>query len=377
MIRLLSVFILFLLVSSCKQAQQTPLLKKKETAKVVEQKGPDYSSAIAQSRSLAQKTLKNKHLPGIAIAVSVKGKMVWQEGFGFSNIAKNIAVDPSLSKFRVGSISKPITATALGQLFEENKLDFDTPIQKYVTYFPKKKYPLSVRQVAGHIGGIRHYRGDEFMSNKFYASVKESLDIFKDDPLLFEPGLKMSYSSYGWNLMSAVIEGASGEIFLDYMNKHIFDPLKMENTCADFNHEKIPNRVTFYELNGNNIVVAPTVDNSYKWAGGGFLSSAEDVVKFGNAYLQERILTEKSIQELWKPLTTKDGKSTNYGIGWQKNKDKKGRPWLGHSGGSIGGTSMLILYPEQEMVVVVLCNLSSAQMDQLPFRVAEQFLSVD
>ena len=377
MIRLLTLFIACFLFSACNQAQQIPLAKEKKVPAVNVQKGPDYSVAIEQSRLLSQKTLKNNKLPGIAVAVSIKGKMVWQEGFGYADISENIAVDPSLSKFRVGSISKPFTATALGLLFEQNKLDFDAPVQKYVTYFPKKKYSLSVRQVAGHIGGIRHYQGDEFMSNEFYDSVKKSLGIFQDDPLLFEPGLKMSYSSYGWNLMSAVVEGASGESFLVYMNKYVFDPLNMENTRADINHEKTANRVVFYELKNNKIEVAPVVDNSYKWAGGGFLSSAEDVVKFGNAYLQKRIFSEKTIQELWKPLTTNDGKSTNYGIGWRKGEDKKGRLWMGHSGGSIGGTSMLMLYPEQEMVVVVLCNMSSAKMDQLPFRVAEQFLSIE
>ena len=372
MIRQLSFLTLAILIFiSCRGQESKALI---QNTPDTDSQSTKYEAAIAQSTQLTEKTIKKYNLPGVAVAVSVKGEMVWAKGFGYSNIEDTIAIDPYLSKFRIGSISKPFTATALGQLYEQKKLDFDAPVQDYVDYFPKKKYPLTVRQVAGHIGGIRHYKGDEFLSNKFYGSVKESLGIFQDDPLLFEPGSKYSYSSYGWNLISAVVEGASGEPFLPYMEQHVFKPLKMENTCADMAKEAVPNRVSFYELSGNEIELAPQVDNSYKWAGGGFLSSAGDVVLFGNAYLEKSILTAAGIEPLWTPLQTNDGKSTNYGIGWSRSEDKKGRKWVGHSGGSVGGTSMLILYPEAEMVVVVLCNLSSAKMDQLPFRIAEQFL---
>ena len=99
------------------------------------------------------------------------------------------------------------------KLWSEGKVDLDDPVQNYVTSFPEKRYPVTIRQVAQHVGGIRHYRGLEFMSNIHYSTVEEGLAIFANDTLLFEPGSKYSYSSYGWNLISAVMETASGEEF--------------------------------------------------------------------------------------------------------------------------------------------------------------------
>jgi len=183
MIRQLSFLTLAILIFiSCRGQESKALI---QNTPDTDSQSTKYEAAIAQSTQLTEKTIKKYNLPGVAVAVSVKGEMVWAKGFGYSNIEDTIPIDPYRSKFRIGSISKPFTATALGQLYEQKKLDFDAPVQNYVDYFPKKKYPLTVRQVAGHIGGIRHYRGDEFLSNKFYGSVKKSLGIFQDDPLLF------------------------------------------------------------------------------------------------------------------------------------------------------------------------------------------------
>lgn len=142
--------------------------------------------------------------------------MIWSKGFGYADIENQIPVDPSLTKFRIGSVSKTLTAAAMGDLMKKDRLDPDTIVQTYVPDFPKKEYEITVRQVAGHTAGIRHYRGIEFMSSKLFKTVDEGRAIFEDDPLLFEPGTQYSYSSYGWNLISAVIEGASEEDFLGY-----------------------------------------------------------------------------------------------------------------------------------------------------------------
>jgi serine beta-lactamase-like protein LACTB, mitochondrial len=184
------------------------------------------------------------------------------------------------TKFRIGSVSKPLTAVALMQLVEAGKVDLDAPAQKYVPGFPDKGAVITVRMVAGHLAGIRHYKEGEFENQKHYANVLEGLKIFQDDPLVAPPGTKYSYSSYGYNLLSAVIESASEENFLAYMQGHIFTPLGLPHTTADQNTQIIEQRARFYELPKDGTVeIAPYVDNSYKWAGGGFLSTAEDLVR--------------------------------------------------------------------------------------------------
>lgn len=334
-----------------------------------------YSTAIEQARKLVQETSRDNRFPGIAVAVSVKGELVWSEGFGYVDVARRIPVNPAKHLYRIGSISKPLTATGLAKLYEAGKVDLDAPIQTYVPAFPQKEWPITLRQLGGHLAGIRHYNGNEFMSDKKYETVTEGLDIFKDDPLLHEPGTKYAYSSYGWNLISAAMETIAEKDFLRYIDQAVIKPLKLHNTMPDHADKPMDNRVKFYELNGTMLDLSPYVDNSYKWAGGGFLSTAEDMIKFGNAHLHPGFLNE----ETWKVFTESQldnsGKKVNYGIGWRSGEDNKDRYWFGHSGGSVGGTSYLLLYPEADIVVVTLVNLSSAKLDRLPFRIANQFLS--
>ena len=217
-----------------------------------------------------------------------------------------------------------------------------------------KRYPITVRQVAGHLAGIRHYGPGEFENQKHYNTVLEGLTIFQDDSLLFEPGTQYAYSSYGWNLLSAVIEGASGESFLSFMEHRVFEPAGMSHTGADFPDSIVPARTRFYTRPDSvgPVVNAPFVDNSYKWASGGFLSTAEDLAQFGEQMLDGRLLDSATVALLWTSQHTTDGKATDYGIGWGVEQDAAGRRRISHSGGSVGGTANLLIYPTERLIVV-------------------------
>ena len=302
---------------------------------------------------------------------------MWSEGFGFADIDEEEPIDPATSLFRIGSVSKTLAAAGLMLLHQQGKIDLDAQVQEYVSQFPIKKYPVTVRQVASHIGGIRHYRGMEFASNIHYPSVRDGLRIFVDDPLLFEPGTKYAYSSYGWNLISAAMETAAGQDFLTFMDEAVFTPFGMHDTHAEDVNQDYPELVSFYARQGDDQTnyEAMPVDNSYKWAGGGFISTAEDLVRFGHHILSYDLLSKETMRESWTSAVLADGNKVNYGIGWRVGEDKKGRPWVGHSGGSMGGTTMFLMFPQEELIVVTLVNLSSARMGNLAFRIAEQFLS--
>jgi serine beta-lactamase-like protein LACTB len=318
----------------------------------------DYSKAEEHARAVA-KELLGRGIPGLAVAVAVDGRIVYSEGFGFADLEERVPVWPT-TKFRIGSVSKPLTAVALVQLVEQGKLDLDAPIQKYVPSFPDKGAPITTRMLAGHLGGIRHYKDDENLSAKHYSNVLEGLKIFQDDPLVAPPGTKFSYSSYGFNLLSAVVQGASGQDFLSYMHEHVFEPLGLRSTVEDQPAEIIEQRARFYtQPKDKHVLNAPFVDNSYKWAGGGFLSSAEDLVRFGSALLQPGFLKRDSLQLLFTPQKTKDGQETKYGMGWFIGKSTSGQKILEHSGESVGGTSELILYPDAHMVVAMVTNFAS------------------
>lgn len=298
-----------------------------------------YAQAIADSRALVDSVMRTRSIPGMAIAVSVNGAVVWSQGFGWENIESQAPVTP-LTEFRIGSISKSLTAAALGQLVEQGRLDLDVPIQRYVPTFPRQaKGTITPRLVAGHLAGIRHYNGNEFLLDRRYDTVVEGLEIFQNDTLLFMPGTKYSYSTYGWNLLSAVVEAASGESYLDYMRRHVFEPLGMRHTVADYNDSIIVGRTGFYMRNGDSrLVNAPHVDNSYKWAGGGYLSTPEDLLRYANACLDGAILKPATVRLLWTSQKTTAGEETRYGMGWSVGTFR-GHRTVGHGGGSIGGNS--------------------------------------
>lgn len=159
--------------------------------------------------------LADNNIPGVSVAVGANDLIVWAEGFGWADLEQQVPVT-QITRFRIGSVSKPLTAAAAGLLYEQGALDLDAPIQTYVPSFPGKEWPITTRQLMGHTAGIRHYRNDtEGYSAAHFETVTDALSMFANDPLLFEPGSRYSYSSFGFNLLSAVLEGASQRSFLD------------------------------------------------------------------------------------------------------------------------------------------------------------------
>jgi len=332
----------------------------------------DFSKAEEHARAVAKEWL-GRGIPGLSIAVAVDGQIVYSEGFGYADLEQRVAAWPT-TKFRIGSVSKSLTAVGLIQLVEQGKIDLDAPIQKYVPAFQEKGTVITTRMLAGHLAGIRHYKDDEFTISKHYEKVTDGLKIFADDPLLSPPGKEFHYSSYGFNLVSAAMESASGENFLRYMHEHVFAPLGLRNTVEDQPAEIIAERARFYEKPKDQPEEnAPYVDNSYKWAGGGFLSTSEDLARFGSALLQPGFLQQESLRLLFTSQKTADGKETGYGMGWFVGKSKSGQRIFQHSGGSVGGSSQLILYPDAHVVVAMICNFGGGWDREEVESIAEGF----
>ena len=323
-----------------------------------------HQQKINKATEIATQFLKEQQIPGMSISVSHKGEIIWSEGFGFSDVKTAKKVIPNTTQFRVASISKTLTAIAMAKLVDDEKLNFNASLYDYVPDFPKKKYDFTVKQIAGHIAGIRHYNGSEFLMNK-KMSIVEGLDIFKNDTLLFKPGTNYRYSTYGWNLLSVVVQNASGEDYINYMSNAVFSPLKMHQTSLGFSDKEIPNRTSFYVKQNGKIVVAPKVSNEFKAAGGGFVSTTEDLILFGNEFISPTIASKKVIAEMVTPLQTSKGKKTNYGIGIGVVKLKNNTVRYAHSGGGMGATAFLLIYPEKEIVISILTNLSGVNIRKL------------
>ncbi len=330
--------------------------------------------AVSAAQTMLTETMNARPVPGLAIAVMVDGQLIWSEGFGHADLEQRVPMWPT-SKGRIGSVSKPMAAAAAMRLVDQGLLDLDAPVQQYVPYFPEKRWTVTTRQLGGHLAGVRHYRGAEMLSAIPYATVKEGIDIFATDSLLHEPGSTFFYTSYGWNLISAVVEGAASKPFLEVMRTEVFGPLGLRQTVADHPDSLISQRVRFYDRSADEgFVNATYVDNSYKWAGGGFLSSVKDMARFGSAHLESGYLSDSARAVLFTSQTTAAGEPTGYGFGW-RTSEHEGFDFLAHAGGSVGGSTHLIMQPGTRVVVATHTNLSGHSLEDVTTRIAVLFAS--
>lgn len=320
-----------------------------------------WAAAVDSSRMLVHQHMDRLGIPGASVAVAVDGDVVWAEGFGLADVENQVAVQPH-TRFRIASISKAVTSAAVGLLYQQGRLDLDAPVQRYVPSFPQKaKGVVTTRLLAGHLAGLRHYRGREFESAVHYDDVVDALSIFETDSLLSAPGERYSYSTYGWNLISAVIQGASGEKFLRYMRVHVLDSLGLRETVAEYEDSIIVGRGRQYRRSRDGrLVNAPYVDNSNKWAGGGYLSTASDLVRYGSSYLAGSLLEPETVKLMWTSQRTRAGDETGYGIGWFVGT-VDGHEEVWHTGGAVGGSTILLIRPDEHVVVSILTNLESAR----------------
>jgi CubicO group peptidase (beta-lactamase class C family) len=353
-------------------------------------------SAIAKAREMVAEYMARRGVPGLSVALSKDGVVTWSEGFGLADVEQGVPVTTA-TRFRSGSTAKPISMAAAAVLHDQGRLDFDAPVQSLVPGFPvKSRTPITFRMLAGMLGGFRHYRlgTDDFFNAREYTDVLQYLDTFKDDPLVAEPGTKFFYSSPGTNLQGAMTQAAGGKPFPDLVQDLVFTPLGMVHSSADRNQQLIPNRTRYYERTGGErtyrirqsswgkegqpergvLVNAPYSDNSNKFPSGGYITTPEDLVRFGEAHLRPGFLKADTLKQLFTPQKTADGQGTGYGMNWFVGVDGAGRAIRWHSGSSVGGNSMLIVYPEQRLVLAMQTNLTDSNLGALPQALADLFL---
>jgi serine beta-lactamase-like protein LACTB len=338
---------------------------------------PDLS---AQKRALISQAVSDfqaaTNVPGLSIAVVLDGQPAWSVGFGMADLENSVPATPA-TLFRLASVSKPLTATAILQLWERGKLDLDAPVQKYCPAFPQKNAPITSRMLLNHLSGIRHYnpdnRGDiPDDSARHFTSMKEALAIFEDDPLLSPPGAEFHYSTYGYTVLGCVLEGASGEKYIDFVRENVFLPANMAHSQADDFFAIIPHRTRWYHKDAQGVVQnAGVLDSSYKIPGGGWLSSADDLALYEYAILTDRLIKRTTRDLMWTPGKTTAGKQLDYGLGWDIAQ-WSGITIYGHTGGQQGTSTYMGVVPARNAGVVVLANLDGADVTKL----AHQILSI-
>ena len=341
-----------------------------------------WAGAVERGRQIVRAGLTEQNLPGLSVAVGARGEIVWVEGFGWADLEGKVPVTPG-TRFRIGTASTALTSAAAGLLLEKGRLTLDEKIQTYVPEFPEKPWPVTLRQVMGHVAGVRSDGGDEgpLLSQRCERPV-DGVPFFANDALLFEPGTQFRYSSYGWILVSAAVEAAAGEPLYTFMRQQLFEPLVMDDTGPDSATEAIPDRATSYfprfaaDPRYGQHLMRPLDYSCYAGASA-FLSTPSDLVRFGLAVNSGKLLQPATVQRLQTSQRLSSGEETGYGLGWNlETAELAGRltRLIGHDGDSLGGmVASLITSPEHGIVVAVTSNISYADTHSLAVRIAQAF----
>lgn len=322
---------------------------------------------------MAEQLRETAHLPGLSVAVARGDRILFADGFGYADIEARKPVTPS-TQFRTASVGKVITATAIGRLVEEGKLDLDASVQTYVPTFPVKRWPITSRELAGHLAGVPHYNDADKIEKRFYHSVDDALSVFAAESLRFEPQTRYAYSTHGFTLLSAVVEGASGKPFLQYMQDAVFTPLHMTATGPHLVARPSPTMTTLYTMkNGMSVEISDPEDPSYKWAGGGLISTPTDLVRLAAGYTNG-FLKPETVAMMFRSQHLRDGSETGVGIAWRNSFDAYGNPVIEHAGSMEGTRSAIVMYPKARLAVSIMANTEwsslieeTAQIMALPF----------
>lgn len=309
---------------------------------------------------------------GLSAAIAVDGRLAWAGGFGYADLTHRVEAGPEMVS-RIGSISKPVAAVMAMALRDRGLIDLDVPISTYLPDYPGQNAGITMRQLMSHTAGVRHYNGDEFMSDVHYEDVLSPLAVFWADSLLFEPGTAWSYTTYGWTVVSAVTDAADPtRSWLEILEDEVLDPLGLTTMQPGLKQPVILRRASYYYRDSVGVYSnAPQVDLSNKWAGGGLISTTADMVRFALGVLHGEVLSDGARAEMWRRQTPEDAPS--YGLGWYIG-ELDGHRTISHGGGSVGATAMLLMLPDDGVVVAILGNTGDVGHGGIAAAVARLFL---
>jgi CubicO group peptidase (beta-lactamase class C family) len=337
------------------------------------------ASGAAQARDSSQELTArvDEYINGLvkanqfsgAVLVARDGRVLVSKGYGFANLEDETPNTPQ-TRFRLGSITKQFTATAIMMLEERGKLSAQDSICKYVEDCPQAWQAVTIRHLLSHTSGVPNFTSfPEYPKTMTQPATVDSLIArFKDKPLDFQPGERWSYSNSGYVLLGHVIEKLSGKSYEAFLQENIFDPLKMTNTGYDSPARIIKHRAAGYMPRGNVLINAPYLDMTIPHAAGALYSTVEDLYLWDQALYTERLISKKSFDAMFTPV------KNDYGYGWGISK-QYGLTRISHGGGINGFVTYISRYPEAKAVVVVLSNFAHANPQAIATELAKMALA--
>ncbi|MEO0474147.1 MAG: serine hydrolase domain-containing protein [Bacteroidota bacterium] len=321
------------------------------------------------AQAILQNQISNQVSAGMTAGYATSDDILWIGHEGLADVQEKRQID-SLTIFRMASIAKPITAVAIMQLHEKGLLDLDKPISTYISDFPiKGGNAISVRHLLQHSSGMGGYKSaKESETTKEYPTLGDAIKVFEKRKRKFSPGSDFHYTTYGYVVLGWVIEKISGVSYEAYIQKNILDEVGMQHTGVEKFSQTIAHQTKSYSQKNrdlrkydpdkNEIEERGRTNLSNRIPGGGFFTTAEDLLKFGQAILDHQLISETSLKMLWKDSGLKK-EGNPYGMGWfLYGENPEYGPVYGHSGAQSGASTQLMLVPQEDMVFVVLSNTS-------------------
>lgn len=315
-----------------------------------------YASRIQRIEAMATRRLASARIPGATLGFS-QGGFTWVRGFGQADLENRIPATADTA-YRYASLQKSMTATAVLQLVEAGRLDLEGEIQTYVPYYPMKPFPITVRQLLGHLGGIPHYVNraveQHFTDQK---TTRQAVEVFAAFDLVAEPGTKFVYSTYGYNLLGAAIEEVSGQPYAQYMRKQVWDRAGMASARMDDPLELIPNRSRGYQRIADRIMNSEFINLSSRFAAGGTRGTVPDLLRFTNALNAGKLIGAESLKLMYSEMRTRDGGFSGiggkgYAMGW----NILGNGVIHNDGGQQETRTTLINVPSEDLVIAYAQN---------------------
>lgn len=330
---------------------------------------PTYRPGAQDSaRIAAQALLEARGIPGgqVTILRYDDDRGVFLElahGLAHVDSGRPVTTD---TRFRIGSISKLLTAGAAALLWEQGRLDLDAPVRRYVPEYAIPDPGVTPRRLGGHIAGVRHYIARDFTRPPVrFDDVIDAVSLFADDTLLSAPGTEYRYTSFGYNLLGAVVQRAAGKSFDAYLRETLLEPRGLQAIIPERSDSLIPDLAAGYARSGDGrLMQAQRTDLSDRWPSGGYLASATDIAGMGSIYAHGSQVGPRGSGLLFTPMHTADGESTGVGFGWRIGQDSRGRVVYHHGGASVGGRAMLVVWRDVPLAVAITTNLSAANITE-------------
>jgi CubicO group peptidase (beta-lactamase class C family) len=300
----------------------------------------------AQADALAK---KNDFMGSVLVAKG--GNVVLKKGYGMANVELDVPNAPN-TKFRLGSITKQFTATAILQLAAQGKLSVDDKVSKFVPDSPAAWKDITIHHLLTHTSGIPNFTGfPEYQKDqRETVTPTQLLSRFKDRPLDFTPGSKFKYSNSGYEVLGFIVEKVSGEKYEDYLKKHIFDPLDMQDSGYDHDTAILKHRAAGYERGKDGkLRNADYLDMSIPYSAGSLYSTVDDLYRWDRALYTEKVLDRDSREKMFTPFLD------NYAYGWNVKGEGVDKT-ISHNGGINGFRTAINRYPGRDACIIVLTN---------------------